>query len=145
MKSELPWHSRFDLLGVTFILFFQCIRLTPHRRIRSFFGLLGHLGRFASRFSRQTGQFLTGPLKVFLKRSNCSCLHSSRNHYFYRFIDWCARTIAPLWLVAHPNGPECHSNDSEFTLGITGCGNAGSNQLAGVIALTFYSIDTCHP
>ena len=60
MKRELPWHSRFDLLGVTFLLFLLGAlgSLPAVEGSGRNLDYWGNISRFASQFSLPTGQFL---------------------------------------------------------------------------------------
>ncbi len=52
MKPELPWHSRFDLLGVTFLLFLAAAlgALPAIEGSGRDLDYLGNLSRFAAQF-----------------------------------------------------------------------------------------------
>ena len=71
MKPDLPWHSRFDLLGVTFLLFI----LGALSSLPSIEGsgrnldYLGNLGRFASQFFPPDWSILNRTLEGLLKQS----------------------------------------------------------------------------
>ena len=144
MKSELPWHSRFDLLGVTFILFLLGAlgSLPAIEGSGRSLDYLGNLGRFASRFFPPDWSILDRTIEGLLETVQIALVSTLLAIIISIVLSiGAARTIAPLWLL-WPTRMALNVIRTIPSLlwALLAVVIVGSNQLAGVIALTFYSI-----
>lgn len=144
MKPDLPWHSRFDLLGVTFLLFI----LGALSSLPSIEGsgrnldYLGNLGRFASQFFPPDWSILNRTLEGLLETVQIAVVSTLFAIIISIVLSvGAARTISPLWLL-WPTRMVLNMIRTVPSLlwALLAVVIVGSNPLAGVIALTFYSV-----
>lgn len=144
MKPDLPWHSRLDLLGVTFLLFI----LGALSSLPSIEGsgrnldYLGNLGRFASQFFPPDWSILNRTLEGLLETVQIAVVSTLFAIIISIVLSvGAARTIAPLWLL-WPTRMVLNMIRTVPSLlwALLAVVIVGSNPLAGVIALTFYSV-----
>ena len=102
MKPQLPWHSRFDLLGVTFLLFLLGA-LGSFPNIEGSgrdLDYLGNLGRFASQFFPPDWSILDRTLEGLLETVQIALVSTLLAIIISIVLSvGAARTIAPLWLL----------------------------------------------
>jgi len=143
-KPELPWHSRFDLLGITFLLFLAgSIGALPFiegsGRDLDYFG---NLSRFASQFFPPDWSILDRTLWGLLDTLQIA-LVSTLLAIILSFIIslGASRNVAPTWIL-WPTRMLLNLIRTIPSLlwALLAVVIVGSNSLAGVIALTFYSI-----
>lgn len=144
MKPELPWHSRFDLLGITFLLFL----LGALGALPSIEGsgrdldYWGNLSRFSSQFLPPDWSILDRTLEGLLETVQIALVSTLLSIVISIVLSiGAARTIAPLWLL-WPTRMLLNLIRTIPSLlwALLAVVIVGSNPLAGVIALTFYSV-----
>ena len=144
MKPELPWHSRFDLLGITFLLFL----LGALGALPSIEGsgrdldYWGNLSRFSSQFFPPDWSILDRTLEGLLETVQIALVSTLLAILISIVLSiGAARTIAPLWLL-WPTRMILNVIRTIPSLlwALLAVVIVGSNPLAGVIALTFYSV-----
>ncbi|NBQ03264.1 MAG: hypothetical protein EBU27_08650, partial [Opitutae bacterium] len=144
MKPELPWHSRFDLLGITFLLFL----LGAIGALPSIEGsgrdldYWGNLSRFTSQFFPPDWSILNRTLEGLLETVQIALVSTLLSIVISIVLSiGAARTIAPLWLL-WPTRMILNVIRTIPSLlwALLAVVIVGSNPLAGVIALTFYSV-----
>ena len=144
MKPELPWHSRFDLLGITFLLFL----LGAIGALPSIEGsgrdldYWENLSRFASQFFPPDWSILNRTLEGLLETVQIALVSTLLSIVISIVLSiGAARTIAPLWLL-WPTRMILNVIRTIPSLlwALLAVVIVGSNPLAGVIALTFYSV-----
>lgn len=144
LKLELPWHSRFDLLGITFLLFL----LGAVGALPSIEGsgrdldYWGNLSRFASQFFPPDWSILNRTLEGLLETVQIALVSTLLSIVISIVLSiGAARTIAPLWLL-WPTRMILNVIRTIPSLlwALLAVVIVGSNPLAGVIALTFYSV-----
>ena len=144
MKPELPWHSRFDLLGITFLLFL----LGALGALPSIEGsgrdldYWGNLSRFSSQFFPPDWSILDRTLEGLLETVQIALVSTLLSIVISIVLSiGAARTIAPLWLL-WPTRMILNVIRTIPSLlwALLAVVIVGSNPLAGVIALTFYSV-----
>jgi phosphonate transport system permease protein len=144
MKPELPWHSRFDLLGITFLLFL----LGAIGALPSIEGsgrdldYWGNLSRFTSQFFPPDWSILDRTLEGLLETVQIALVSTLLSIVISIVLSiGAARTIAPLWLL-WPTRMILNVIRTIPSLlwALLAVVIVGSNPLAGVIALTFYSV-----
>ncbi len=144
MKPELPWHSRFDLLGITFLLFL----LGALGALPSIEGsgrdldYWGNLSRFSSQFFPPDWSILDRTLEGLLETVQIALVSTLLSIVISIMLSiGAARTIAPLWLL-WPTRMILNVIRTIPSLlwALLAVVIVGSNPLAGVIALTFYSV-----
>jgi phosphonate transport system permease protein len=144
MKPELPWHSRFDLLGITFLLFL----LGALGALPSIEGsgrdldYWGNLSRFSSQFFPPDWSILDRTLEGLLETVQIALVSTLLSIVISIMLSiGAARTIAPLWLL-WPTRMLLNLIRTIPSLlwALLAVVIVGSNPLAGVIALTFYSV-----
>ena len=143
MKPQLPWHSRFDLLGVTFLLFLLGAlgSLPAIEGSGRDLDYLGNLGRFASQFFPPDWSILDRTLEGLLETVQIALVSTLLAIIISIVLSvGAARTIAPLWLL-WPTRMILNVIRTIPSLlwALLAVVIVGSN-LAGVIALTFYSV-----
>ena len=144
MKPSLPWHSRFDLLGVTFLLFLLgALGSLPNiEGSGRDLDYLGNLGRFASQFFPPDLSILDRTLEGLLETVQIALVSTLLAIIISIVLSvGAARTIAPLWLL-WPTRMVLNVIRTIPSLlwALLAVVIVGSNPLAGVIALTFYSV-----
>ena len=144
MNPELPWHSRFDLLGITFLLFL----LGALGALPSIEGsgrdldYWGNLSRFSSQFFPPDWSILDRTLEGLLETVQIALVSTLLSIVISIVLSiGAARTIAPLWLL-WPTRMILNVIRTIPSLlwALLAVVIVGSNPLAGVIALTFYSV-----
>ena len=144
MKPELPWHIRFDLLGITFLLFL----LVALGALPSIEGsgrdldYWGNLSRFSSQFFPPDWSILDRTLEGLLETVQIALVSTLLSIVISIVLSiGAARTIAPLWLL-WPTRMLLNLIRTIHSLlwALLAVVIVGSNPLAGVIALTFYSV-----
>jgi phosphonate transport system permease protein len=143
-KQVMPWHSRFDLLGVTFILFLAA----SLGAIPSIEGsgrnldYLGNLSRFAAQFFPPDWSILERTLIGLLETVQIALVSTLLAIVLSFVISLGAsQNVAPAWvLLACPHAAQPHPHDPQFAVALLAVVIVGSNSLAGVIALTLYSV-----
>ena len=144
LKLELPWHSRFDLLGITFLLFL----LGAVGALPSIEGsgrdldYWGNLSRFASQFFPPDWSILNRTLEGLLETVQIALVSTLLSIVISIVLSiGAARTIAPLWLL-WPTRMILNVIRTIPSLlwALLAVVIVGSNPLAGVIALSFYSV-----
>ena len=144
LKPELPWHSRFDLLGITFLLFL----LGALGALPSIEGsgrdldYWGNLSRFSSQFFPPDWSILDRTLEGLLETVQIALVSTLLAILISIVLSiGAARTIAPLWLL-WPTRMLLNLIRTVPSLlwALLAVVIVGSNPLAGVIALTFYSV-----
>jgi len=141
---SLPWHSRFDLLGVTFLLFLGCA-LGSFPFIEGSgrdLDYLGNFARFSSQFFPPDFSILGKTLSALLQTLQIA-LVSTLLAILLSFIFALAasQNVAPGWLL-WPTRMLLNLIRTIPSLlwALLAVVIVGSNPLAGVIALTFYSV-----
>ena len=143
-KPELPWHSRFDLLGITFLLFLAgSIGALPSiEGSGRDLDYLGNLSRFASQFFPPDWSILDRTLWGLLDTLQIA-LVSTLLAIILSFIIslGASRNVAPTWIL-WPTRMLLNLIRTIPSLlwALLAVVIVGSNSLAGVIALTFYSV-----
>jgi phosphonate transport system permease protein len=143
-KPELPWHSRFDLLGITFLLFLAgSIGALPSiEGSGRDLDYLGNLSRFASQFFPPDWSILDRTLSGLLDTLQIA-LVSTLLAIILSFIIslGASRNVAPAWIL-WPTRMLLNLIRTIPSLlwALLAVVIVGSNSLAGVIALTFYSV-----
>lgn len=143
-KAELPWHSRFDLLGITFLLFLAgSIGALPSiEGSGRDLDYLGNLFRFASQFFPPDWSILDRTLSGLLDTLQIA-LVSTLLAIILSFIIslGASRNVAPAWIL-WPTRMLLNLIRTIPSLlwALLAVVIVGSNSLAGVIALTFYSV-----
>ena len=144
MKPELPWHSRFDLLGVTFLLFLAAAlgALPAIEGSGRDLDYLGNLSRFAAQFFPPDWSILGRTLAGLLETVQIA-LVSTLLAIFLSFIIslGASRNVSPAWLL-WPTRMLLNMIRTIPSLlwALLAVVIVGSNSLAGVIALTLYSV-----
>ena len=132
-SPQLPWHSRFDLQGITFALFLLL-------GISSLPALEGS-GRDLDYWGNLKGfldQFLPPDFDILPQIAGISTLLATLLSLVLAL--GAARTLSPLWLVMLTRMLlNCIRTIPSLLWAILAVVLVGSNSLAGVIALTFYS------
>ena len=144
MKKELPWHSRFDLLGVTFLLFLLAAfgslpGIEGSGRDLDYFG---NLSRFSSQFFPPDFSIFNRTLEGLLETIQIAFFSTLLALSISLVLSLgAARTIAPVWVV-WPTRMLLNIIRTIPSLlwALLAVVIVGSNALAGVIALTFYSV-----
>jgi phosphonate transport system permease protein len=143
-KPEVPWHSRFDLLGITFLLFLAgSIGALPSiEGSGRDLDYLGNLSRFASQFFPPDWSILERTLWGLLDTLQIA-LVSTLFAIILSFIIslGASRNVAPAWIL-WPTRMLLNLIRTIPSLlwALLAVVIVGSNSLAGVIALTFYSV-----
>ena len=144
MTSRLPWHSRFDLLGVTFFLFLAgALGSIPGiegagRELDHW----GNLSRFASQFFPPDWSILDRTLDGLVETLRIAMVSTFWAIFISIFLSLgAARNVSPPWIL-WPTRMVLNiiRTIPSSLVGIARRGDRGSNSLAGVIALTFYSV-----
>ena len=147
MKNDLPnlpWHSRFNLQGVTFFLFVGLI-------VSSLPALEGsgrdldywkNLIRFGEQFFPPDLGVLDQTISGIWETVQIACISTFCAAFLSLILSLgAARTISPIWLVALIRLLlNCIRTIPSLLWAILAVVLVGSNSLAGVIALTFYSL-----
>lgn len=144
MKTELPWHSRFDLLGVTFLLFLvgalgSMPAIEGSGRDLDYWG---NLSRFAAQFFPPDWSILNRTVQGLVETVQIALVSTLLAITISIGLSICAaRTIAPLWLL-WPTRMLLNIIRTIPSLlwALLAVVIVGSNALAGVIALTLYSV-----
>jgi len=144
MKRELPWHSRFDLLGVTFLLFLLGAlgSLPAVEGSGRNLDYWGNISRFASQFFPPDWSILERTLEGIIETVQIALVSTLLAIIISIVLSiGAARTIAPLWLL-WPIRMFLNLIRTIPSLlwALLAVVIVGSNPLAGVIALTFYSV-----
>lgn len=144
MKRELPWHSRFDLLGVTFLLFLLGAlgSLPAVEGSGRNLDYWGNISRFASQFFPPDWSILGRTLEGIIETVQIALVSTLLAIIISIVLSiGAARTIAPLWLL-WPIRMFLNLIRTIPSLlwSLLAVVIVGSNPLAGVIALTFYSV-----
>ena len=144
MKRELPWHSRFDLLGVTFLLFLLGAlgSLPAVEGSGRNLDYWGNISRFASQFFPPDWSILGRTLEGIIETVQIALVSTLLAIIISIVLSiGAARTIAPLWLL-WPIRMFLNLIRTIPSLlwALLAVVIVGSNPLAGVIALTFYSV-----
>jgi phosphonate transport system permease protein len=143
-KPELPWHSRFDLLGITFLLFLAgSIGALPSiEGSGRDLDYLGNLSRFASQFFPPDWSILDRTLSGLLDTLQIALVSTFLAIILSFIISLGAsRNVAPAWIL-WPTRMLLNLIRTIPSLlwALLAVVIVGSNSLAGVIALTFYSV-----
>ncbi len=145
MKMQhVPWHSRFDLLGITVLIFFasSVIALPSIEGSGRDLDYLGNLSRFAAQFFPPDWSILDRTLSGLLETIQIA-LVSTLLAIILSFIIslGASRNVAPIWLL-WPTRMLLNLIRTIPSLlwALLAVVIVGSNSLAGVIALTFYSV-----
>jgi phosphonate transport system permease protein len=144
MKPELPWHSRFDLLGVTFLIFLAGAfsALPSIEGSGRDLDYLGNLTRFTSQFFPPDWSILDRTLSGLLETVQIALVSTLLAIALSFVISLGAsRNIAPSW-VLWPTRMLLNIIRTIPSLlwALVAVVIVGSNSLAGVIALTLYSV-----
>lgn len=144
MKRELPWHSRFDLLGVTFLLFLLGAlgSLPAVEGSGRNLDYWGNISRFASQFFPPDWSILGRTFEGIIETVQIALVSTLLAIIISIALSiGAARTIAPLWLL-WPIRMFLNLIRTIPSLlwALLAVVIVGSNPLAGVIALTFYSV-----
>ena len=144
MKPELPWHSRFDLLGVTFLIFLAgAFSALPNiEGSGRDLDYLGNLTRFTSQFFPPDWSILDRTLSGLLETVQIALVSTLLAIALSFVISLGAsRNIAPAW-VLWPTRMLLNVIRTIPSLlwALVAVVIVGSNSLAGVIALTLYSV-----
>jgi phosphonate transport system permease protein len=144
MKPELPWHSRFDLLGVTFLIFLAGAfsALPSIEGSGRDLDYLGNLARFTSQFFPPDWSILDRTLSGLLETVQIALVSTLLAIALSFVISLGAsRNIAPSW-VLWPTRMLLNIIRTIPSLlwALVAVVIVGSNSLAGVIALTLYSV-----
>ena len=127
-KQYLPWHSRFDLLGITFLLFLAAsIGAIPSiEGSGRDLDYLGNLSRFVSQFFPPDWSILDRTCLASGNRPNRSGLYPPRHRsflpHFLGCISECGTAMGPL---AHSYAAESDPNHPQFTMGPFSRGDCG--------------------
>lgn len=144
MKKNLPWHSRFDLLGVTFLIFLAgSISALPSikgsgRELDYF----ANLSRFLAQFFPPDWSILARTLSGLFETIQIALVSTLLATILSFIISLGAsRNVAPTW-VLWPTRMLLNLIRTIPSLlwALLAVVIVGSNSLAGVIALTFYSV-----
>ena len=124
-KPELPWHSRFDLLGITFLLFLAAAlgALPSIEGSGRDLDYMGNLARFAAQFS--PGLVDSRPYLVRSARnySDCSGFHPARHPSFLcHFFGSIPKCFPSMVTLAHPHASQHHPHDTQPAVGPASCG-----------------------
>jgi phosphonate transport system permease protein len=144
LKSDLPWHSRFDLLGVTFLLFLvgSLSALPSIEGSGRDLDYLDNLSRFTAQFFPPDWSILDRTLSGLMETIQIA-LVSTLLAIFLSFVIslGAARNISPAWLL-WPTRMLLNIIRTIPSLlwALLAVVIVGSNSLAGVIALTLYSV-----
>ena len=144
MKTDLPWHSRFDLLGVTFLLFLvgalgSMPAIEGSGRDLDYWG---NLSRFAAQFFPPDWSILNRTIEGLVETVQIALVSTLLAITLSIGLSICAaRTISPLWLL-WPTRMLLNIIRTIPSLlwALLAVVIVGSNPLAGVIALTLYSV-----
>jgi len=144
MESKMPWHSRFDLLGITFLLFLGSAlgALPSIEGSGRDLDYLGNLSRFLSQFFPPDWSILDRTLSGLLETIQIALVSTLLAILLSFLISLGAsRNVAPLWLL-WPTRMLLNMIRTIPSLlwALIAVVIVGSNSLAGVIALTFYSV-----
>ena len=102
MKSELPWHSKFDLMGVTFILFIfgsfsSFLAIEGSGRDLDY---LGNLLRFTGQFFPPDWSIIDRTVEGLLETLQIALVSTLLAVVISIILSICAAgTIAPFWLL----------------------------------------------
>jgi len=144
LTSRLPWHSRFDLLGVTFLLFIAgALGSIPGiegagRELDHW----GNLSRFASQFFPPDLSILDRTLDGLVETLRIAMVSTFWAIFISLFLSLgAARNVSPPWIL-WPTRMVLNVIRTIPSLlwALLAVVIVGSNSLAGVIALTFYSV-----
>lgn len=143
-EQKIPWHSRFDLPGITFVLFlFLVISSLPAlegsgRNL----DYLGNLLRFFDQFFPPDWSILGSTLQGLWETIQIAAISTFVASFLSLFLSLCAaRTLSPAWLVFFTRMIlNLIRTIPSLLWAILAVVLVGSNSLAGVIALSFYSI-----
>ena len=144
MKTDLPWHSRFDLLGVTFLLFLvgalgSMPAIEGSGRDLDYWG---NLSRFAAQFFPPDWSILNRTIEGLVETVQIALVSTLLAITLSIGLSICAaRTISPLWLL-WPTRMLLNIIRTIPSLlwALLAVVIVGSSPLAGVIALTLYSV-----
>jgi phosphonate transport system permease protein len=144
MKTELPWHSKFDLLGVTFILFIlgsfsSLLAIEGSGRDLDY---IGNLLRFTGQFFPPDWSIIDRTVEGLLETVQIALVSTLLAIIISIILSICAAgTIAPFWLL-WPTRMLLNMIRTIPSLlwALLAVVIVGSNPLAGVIALTLYSV-----
>ena len=144
MKRELPWHSRFDLLGVTFLLFLLGAlgSLPAVEGSGRNLDYWGNISRLASQIFPPDWSILGRTFEGIIETVQIALVSTLLAIIISIALSiGAARTIAPLWLL-WPIRMFLNLIRTIPSLlwALLAVVIVGSNPLAGVIALTFYSV-----
>ena len=143
-KPELPWHSRFDLLGITFLLFLAAAlgALPSIEGSGRDLDYMGNLARFAAQFFPPDWSILDRTLSGLLETIQIA-LVSTLLAILLSFVIslGASRNVSPVWLL-WPTRMLLNIIRTIPSLlwALLAVVIVGSNSLAGVIALTLYSV-----
>jgi len=140
----MPWHSRFDLLGITFLVFLGSAlgALPSIEGSGRDLDYLGNLSRFLSQFFPPDWSILDRTLSGLLETIQIALVSTLLAILLSFLISLGAsRNVAPLWLL-WPTRMLLNMIRTIPSLlwALIAVVIVGSNSLAGVIALTFYSV-----
>ena len=143
-KPVLPWHSRFDLLGVTFLLFLGAsfAALPFIEGSGRDLDYMGNLARFTAQFFPPDWSILDRTLSGLFETVQIA-LVSTLLAILLSFVIslGASRNVAPIWLL-WPTRMLLNIIRTIPSLlwALLAVVIVGSNSLAGVIALTLYSV-----
>ena len=143
-QKDLPWHSRFDLLGVTFIIFLvgSLSALPSIEGSGRQLNYLGNLSRFAALFFPPDWSILNRTLLGLLETVQIALVSTLLAIVLSFIISLGAsRNVSPPWIL-WPTRMLLNLIRTIPSLlwALLAVVIVGSNSLAGVIALTLYSV-----
>jgi phosphonate transport system permease protein len=143
-QKDLPWHSRFDLLGVTFIIFLvgSLSALPSIEGSGRQLDYLGNLSRFAAQFFPPDWSILNRTLLGLLETVQIALVSTLLAIVLSFIISLGAsRNVSPPWML-WPTRMLLNLIRTIPSLlwALLAVVIVGSNPLAGVIALTLYSV-----
>ena len=143
-QKDLPWHSRFDLLGVTFIIFLvgSLSALPSIEGSGRQLNYLGNLSRFAAQFFPPDWSILNRTLLGLLETVQIALVSTLLAIVLSFIISLGAsRNVSPPWIL-WPTRMLLNLIRTIPSLlwALLAVVIVGSNSLAGVIALTLYSV-----
>ena len=143
-QKDLPWHSRFDLLGVTFIIFLvgSLSALPSIEGSGRQLDYLGNLSRFAAQFFPPDWSILNRTLLGLLETVQIALVSTLLAIVLSFIISLGAsRNVSPPWIL-WPTRMLLNLIRTIPSLlwALLAVVIVGSNSLAGVIALTLYSV-----
>ena len=144
MNQRVPWHSRFDLLGVTFLLFIAAAlgSLPGIEGSGRHLDHWGNLVRFASQFFPPDWSILDRTFVGLLETMQIALVSTFWAIFISIFLSLGAsRNISPAWIL-WPTRMVLNVIRTIPSLlwALLAVVIVGSNSLAGVIALTLYSV-----